>query len=149
MFSIVANFLWISWNLKFTYFCVNILITVYLRVLKIKLNFCEIKISNSNFLSSSYGNALKKLWGMENIPHWIWPISSNWLAENKRKWAGHGLSNSYTTGCPFGLHLLCMRPEVFMIPWTFRKLTLRASLTLHETRSIHDSIKIPKIEFIS
>ena len=23
---------------------------------------------------------------------------------------------------PFGLHLLCMRPEVFMIPWTFQKL---------------------------
>ena len=23
---------------------------------------------------------------------------------------------------PFGLHLLCTRPEVFMIPWTFQKL---------------------------
>ena len=26
---------------------------------------------------------------------------------------------------------------------------LRASLTLHETRSIHDSMNLPKIEFIS
>ena len=27
--------------------------------------------------------------------------------------------------------------------------SIRASLTLHETRSIHDSMNIPKIEFIS
>ena len=37
---------------------------------------------------------------------------------------------------PFGLHLLCKRPEVYMI---------RASLTLQETGSIHDSMNIPKM----
>ena len=37
----------------------------------------------------------------------------------------------------FGLHLLCKRQ------------ILRASLTLQETRSIHDSMNIPKIEFIA
>ena len=39
-----------------------------------------------------------------------------------------------------GLHLLCKRPKVFM-EW--------ASLTLQETRSIHDSMNLQKIEFIA
>ena len=67
-----------------------------------------INISDSNFLSSSYGNALKKVWGMENIPHWIWPVSRNWLDEIKRKWAGHGLSKC------------CIDFDVLIIPDQFK-----------------------------
>ena len=48
--------------LKFTSFCVNILITVLFRGLKIKKNG-EINILDSNFLSSSYGNESHKTVG--------------------------------------------------------------------------------------
>ena len=41
----------------------------YLKGSENKTKFREINISVSNFLSSSYGNALKKVRGMENIPH--------------------------------------------------------------------------------
>ena len=34
-------------------------------------------------------------------------------------------------------------------PISLREAILRASLTLQETRSIHDSMNIPKIEFVS
>ena len=50
-------------------------------------------------------------------------------------WSVHGIMNTSAllqSSEAFGLHLLCKRPEVFMNPST--------SLTLQETRSIHDSI---------
>ena len=40
----------------------------------------EINISDSNFLSSSYGNESQKSVGYENIPRWYGPfLGSDWL----------------------------------------------------------------------
>ena len=44
---------------------------------------------------------------------------------------------------PFGLHLLCKRPKVFMIPWTFQKSNSFLKCTiwrlLHRTRRVEES----------
>ena len=53
--------------LKFILLCINNLVTVILRVLKIK-NSGEIHIFDGNLFSSSYGSDLKKERSMENIP---------------------------------------------------------------------------------
>ena len=58
-------------------------------------------VCSKNLVKLTFGTAtsshqvmwmsLKKVWVMQNIPRWIWSFSCNWLAENKKKWAGHGL----------------------------------------------------------
>ena len=55
--------------------------------------FGNINILDCNSLSSGYGNEFQKVWVMHNIPHRIWSFSCIYLAENKRKWAGHGLTS--------------------------------------------------------
>ena len=76
------------------------LITVLFRILKIKINLVKLTFQTAFSSRQVMGMSLTKVWVMENIPRWIWSFSCNWLAENKRKWAGHGLSSSYTMGCP-------------------------------------------------
>ena len=91
VFSAVAIFLWNSYHLKFTSFCVKFFITVLFRVLKIKINLVKLTFWTAISSHQVMGMSLTKVWVMENIPCWIWSFSCNWLAENKRKWAGHGL----------------------------------------------------------
>ena len=62
---------------------------------KSKSKFGEINIWTAISSHQVMGMSLTKLLVMENIQRWIWSFSCNWLAENKRKWAGHGLSYGY------------------------------------------------------
>ena len=109
MFSLVSVFcsrllLWNSCHLKFTLFCVNILITVLFRVLKIKINLVKL-----TFLSSSYGNeSHKTYWKC-----WLWKIYhaeygpflvTDWL---KTKWSGRVMDKH---GITFLYHLHQCRP---------------------------------------
>ena len=90
-FPVFATFQWNGKNLKFTSFCVNIFITVLLRVLKIKQILVRLTFWTATSSYQVMGTSLKKVWVMQNIPRWIWSFSCNWLDENKGKWAGHGL----------------------------------------------------------
>ena len=91
VFSAVTTFLWNSYYLRFTSFCVNILITVLFRVLNIKLSLVKLTFWTAISTHQVMGMSLAKVWVMENIPRWIWSFSCNRLAENQRKLAGHGL----------------------------------------------------------
>ena len=61
VFSAVAK------HLKFTSFCVNILITVLLRVLKIKINLVKLTFWTAISSHQVIGMSLTKVWVMENI----------------------------------------------------------------------------------
>ena len=83
----------IIWNLHQV---VSIFFQFLFRGLNIKL---KVKLTFWTAISSHHvvGMSLTKGWVMENIPRWIWSFSCNRLAENKRKWAGHGLNTCIKT----------------------------------------------------
>ena len=78
------------WNL---HHFVSIFWSVLFRVLKIKINLVKLTFWTAISSHQVMGMSLTKVWVMENIPRWIWSFSCIWLAENKRKWAGHGLKD--------------------------------------------------------
>ena len=59
---------------------------------KNKTNFGEINIMDYNFLSSSYGNEPHKSVGHGKYSTLNMVLFLQLIAENKRKWAGHGLN---------------------------------------------------------
>ena len=83
----------IIWNLHQV---VSIFFQFLFRGLNIKL---KVKLTFWTAISSHQvvGMSLTKGWVMENIPRWIWSFSCNRLAENKKKWAGHGLNTCIKT----------------------------------------------------
>ena len=83
----------IIWNLHQV---VSIFFQFVFRGLNIKL---KVKLTFWTAISSHQvvGMSLTKGWVMENIPRWIWSFSCNRLAENKKKWAGHGLNTCIKT----------------------------------------------------
>ena len=83
----------IIWNLHQV---VSIFFQFLFRGLNIKL---KVKLTFWTAFSSHQvvEMSLTKGWVMENIPRWIWSFSCNRLAENKMKWAGHGLNTCIKT----------------------------------------------------
>ena len=77
MFSAVTTFLLNSYHLKFTSFCVNILITVLFRVLNIKLNLVKLTFWTAISSHQVMGMSLTKVWVMYrlfNVLCWLWNI---------------------------------------------------------------------------
>ena len=84
----------IIWNLHQV---VSIFFQFLFRGLNIKLNLVKLTFWTAISSHKVVGMSLTKEWVMENIPRWIWSFSWNRLAENKRKWAGHGLNTCIKT----------------------------------------------------
>ena len=99
----------IIWNLHQV---VSIFFQFLFRGLNIKL---KVKLIFWTAISSHQvvGMSLTKGWVMENIPRWIWSFSCNQLAENKRKWAGHGLNNVLC--CLWNIHSGAPLPRIYSI----------------------------------